>query len=158
EGLAMSGAPARVEWFGHPRGLTVLFLTEMWEKFSFFGMRAMLVYYMTKQLLMSQGQASIVYGIYTGVVYLTPILGGWITDRSLRGGTGLLLGGWGWAGGLFMRAFPPLLYPALATIAIGNGLYLPTLPSQIRALYAPGDARGSIAYSVYYVGINLGAF
>ncbi|HZP13359.1 MAG TPA: peptide MFS transporter [Nevskiaceae bacterium] len=145
-------------WFGHPRGLTILFLTEMWEKFSFFGMRALLVYYMTKQLLFAQGKASIIYGIYTGVVYLTPIIGGWITDRYLARRTAVIIGGAVMAAGHFMMAFPPLLYPALATIAIGNGLYLPTLPSQIRALYAPGDARGSIAYSIYYVGINLGAF
>jgi POT family proton-dependent oligopeptide transporter len=153
----LSAVAADKTWFGHPRGLTILFLTEMWEKFSFFGMRALLVYYMTKQLLFAQGKASIIYGIYTGVVYLTPIAGGWITDRYLARRMAVIIGGSIMAAGHFMMAFPALLFPALATIAIGNGLYLPTLPSQIRALYAPGDARGSIAYSIYYVGINVGA-
>ncbi len=146
-----------VTWFGHPRGLTILFLTEMWEKFSFFGMRALLVYYMTKQLAIAQGKASLVYGAYTAFVYLTPIFGGWIADRHLSRRMAVIIGGSIMASGHFMMAFPALLYPALATIAIGNGLYLPTLPSQIRSLYAPGDARGSTAYSVYYVGINVGA-
>jgi POT family proton-dependent oligopeptide transporter len=146
-----------VTWFGHPRGLTILFLTEMWEKFSFFGMRTLLVYYMVKQLAMAQGKASLVYGTYTAFVYLTPLFGGWIADRYLARRTAVIIGGSIMALGHFMMASESLLYFALATIAIGNGLYLPTLPSQIRSLYAPDDARGSTAYSVYYVGINVGA-
>jgi POT family proton-dependent oligopeptide transporter len=155
---AQDDSGARTEWFGHPRGLTVLFLTEMWEKFSFYGMRAMLVYYMTKTLAMDQGKASMVYGTYTAFVYLTPVFGGWIADRYLARRTAVILGGSIMALGHFLMAFEPLLYIALATIAVGNGLYLPSLPSQIRSLYKPDDARGSIAYSVYYVGVNLGAF
>ena len=145
-------------WFGHPKGLMVLFLTEMWEIFSFYGMRALLVYYMTKQLLMSQQQASMVYGLYTAFVYFTPIFGGAISDRWLGRRKVVILGGSIMAVGHFMMASEALLYPALAVIALGNGFFLPSLPSQIKGLYPPGDPRTGSAYSVYYVGINLGAF
>jgi POT family proton-dependent oligopeptide transporter len=145
-------------WFGQPRGLTILFLTEMWEKFSFYGMRALLVYYMTKQLLMAQPKASLVYGLYTAFVYFTPILGGMISDRGLGRKRAVILGGSIMALGHFMMASENLLFPALATIAIGNGLFLPSLPSQIGSLYPENDPRRGSAYNVYYVGINLGAF
>jgi len=144
--------------FGQPVGLTVLFLTEMWEKFSFYGMRALLVYYMTKQLAMAQGHASLVYGIYTAFVYFTPIFGGIISDRWLGRRRSVLIGGSVMAAGHFMMAFEPLFYPALACIALGNGLFLPSLPSQIGELYRPEDPRRGRAYNVYYVGVNLGAF
>ncbi|MGI9246470.1 MAG: peptide MFS transporter [Steroidobacteraceae bacterium] len=144
-------------WFGHPPGLTILFLTEMWEKFSYFGMRALLVYYMTKALMMPQQDASWVYGLYTGFAYFTPIFGGLLADRYLGRRRAVILGGSIMAAGHFMMAFEGLFYPALATIAIGNGFFLPSLPSQVRHLYAPGDPRGDSAFSVYYVGINLGA-
>ncbi|HEX9207246.1 MAG TPA: peptide MFS transporter [Steroidobacteraceae bacterium] len=154
-----SPAPPAQErtWFGHPPGLTILFLTEMWEKFSYFGMRALLVYYMTKALAMQQEDASWVYGGYTSFAYFTPILGGLIADRYLGRRRAVILGGSIMAAGHFMMAFPALFYPALATIAIGNGFFLPSLPSQVGYLYAPGDRRGDSAFSVYYVGINLGA-
>lgn len=145
-------------WFGHPRGLTVLFLTNMWEQFSYYGMRALLVYYMTKQLLMSQGSASLVYGAYTACAYFTPIVGGIIADRFLGKRRAILIGGSVMAAGHFMMAFEPLFYPALVTIALGNGLFLPSLPSQIGDLYEPGDARAGSAYNVYYVGVNIGGF
>jgi len=144
-------------WFGHPPGLTILFLTEMWEKFSYFGMRALLVYYMTKSLAMRQEDASWVYGGYTSLAYFTPIVGGLIADRFLGRRRAVILGGSIMAIGHFMMAFPALFYPALATIAIGNGFFLPSLPSQVRHLYAADDPRGNAAFSVYYVGINLGA-
>ena len=86
-------ARAPAQWFGQPRGLTILFLTEMWDQFSFFGMRALLVLYMTKQLAMAQGQASWVYGGYAALVYLTPIFGGAITDRWLSRRTAVIIGG-----------------------------------------------------------------
>ncbi|MBB3912386.1 peptide MFS transporter [Sphingomonas desiccabilis] len=145
-------------WFGQPRGLTILFLTNMWEQFSYYGMRALLVYYMTKQLMMAQGTASIVYGTYTACAYFTPILGGVIADRLLGKRRAIILGGSIMAAGHFMMAFESLFYPALATIAIGNGLFLPSLPSQIDDLYAPGDPRVGWAYNVYYVGVNIGGF
>jgi POT family proton-dependent oligopeptide transporter len=159
DALSGPGRPSdQATWFGQPRGLTVLFLTEMWEKFSFFGMRALLVYYMTKQLMMGQQQASLIYGLYSGLVYFTPILGGAISDRWIGRRNAIILGGSIMAVGHFMMASEPLFYPALATIALGNGLFLPSLPSQIGDLYPPGDPRRGSAYSVYYVGINLGAF
>ncbi len=145
-------------WFGHPRGLTVLFLTNMWEQFSYYGMRAILVYYMTKQLLLAQHSSSIIYGIYTGVAYFTPLIGGFIADRFLGKRRAIIIGGSVMALGHFMMTQEPLFYVALATIAIGNGLFLPSLPSQIRDLYRPGDPRAGRAYNVYYVGVNIGGF
>jgi len=144
-------------WFGQPRGLTILFLTEMWTEFSFFGMRALLVYYMTKELLFSQTKSSLIYGIYGALVYFTPILGGVISDRWLGRKRAVIIGGATMAAGHFMMAFPPLLYAALTTIAIGNGLFLPSLPSQINLLYGPEDPRRASAYNIYYVGVNVGA-
>jgi POT family proton-dependent oligopeptide transporter len=145
-------------WFGQPRGLTILFLTEMWEQFSYYGMRALLVYYMTKQLMIGQEKASFIYGIYTAVAYFTPIFGGIIADRWLGKRRAVIIGGSIMAAGHFMMTFEPLFYPALATIAIGNGLFLPSLPSQINDLYRPDDPRRGWAYNVYYVGINIGGF
>ncbi len=153
-----SDAAADPSWFGQPRGLTVLFLTNMWEQFSYYGMRALLVYYMTKQLLFSQGHASLIYGAYTACAYFTPILGGVIADRLLGKRRAILLGGSIMALGHFMMAFEPLFYAALVTIALGNGLFLPSLPSQIDDLYAPGDPRVGWAYNVYYLGVNIGGF
>jgi proton-dependent oligopeptide transporter, POT family len=145
-------------WFGHPRGLTVLALTNTWEQFSYYGMRALLVYYMTKQLLMGQGASSLVYGIYTGCAYFTPLIGGLIADRVLGKKRAIIIGGSVMALGHFMMTLEPLFYVALATIAIGNGLFLPSLPSQIGDLYERGDPRAGRAYNVYYVGVNIGGF
>lgn len=145
-------------WFGQPRGLTILFLTEMWEIFSYYGMRSLLVYYMTKQLMMGQQKSSFIYGAYTAIAYFTPILGGMIADRWLGKRRAVIIGGSIMALGHFMMTFEPLLYPALATIALGNGLFLPSLPSQINDLYQPDDQRRAWAYNVYYVGINIGGF
>jgi proton-dependent oligopeptide transporter, POT family len=145
-------------WFGQPRGLTILFLTEMWEIFSYYGMRSLLVYYMTKELMIGQGHASFIYGAYTAIAYFTPIFGGMIADRWLGKRRAVIIGGSIMAAGHFMMTFEPLLYPALATIALGNGLFLPSLPSQINDLYRPDDQRRAWAYNVYYVGINIGGF
>src|SRR3954471_11740252 len=149
---------AEATWFGHPRGLTILFLTNMWEQFSYYGMRALLVYYMTKQLLMAQGTSSFVYGIYTACAYFTPLIGGIIADRALGKKRAIIIGGSVMALGHFMMTLEPLFYVALATIAIGNGLFLPSLPSQIGDLYQRGDPRAGRAYNVYYVGVNIGGF
>ena len=143
-------------WFGQPRGLTILFLTQMWELFSYYGMRTLLVYYMTKQLLFAQEKASFVYGTYTALAYFTPILGGAIADRWLGKRNAVILGGSIMALGHFAMAFEPLFYLALATIALGNGLFLPSLPSQINDLYSGDDPRRGRAYNVYYVGLNAG--
>ena len=145
-------------WFGQPRGLTILFLTNMWEQFSYYGMRALLVYYMTKQLMMAQASASVVYGAYTACAYFTPIIGGVIADRWLGKRRAIITGGLVMAAGHFMMASEALFYPALATIALGNGLFLPSLPSQVGDLYRRDDPRRGWAYNVYYVGINIGGF
>ncbi|MFL6601327.1 MAG: peptide MFS transporter [Steroidobacteraceae bacterium] len=145
-------------WFGQPRGLTILFLTEMWEQFSYYGMRALLVYYMTRQLMMGQERASLTYGTYTAIAYFTPIFGGMLADRRLGKRRAVVIGGTIMAIGHFLMAFPPLLYIALATIALGNGLFLPSLPSQINDLYGPHDPRRGRAYNIYYVGVNIGGF
>ncbi len=145
-------------WFGQPRGLTILFLTNMWEQFSYYGMRALLVFYMTKELLISQERSSFIYGTYTACAYFTPIVGGVIADRVLGKRRAIILGGSIMAAGHFMMTFEPLFYVALGTIALGNGLFLPSLPSQIDDLYEPGDPRIGWAYNVYYVGVNIGGF
>ena len=145
-------------WFGQPRGLTVLFLTNMWEQFSYFGMRAPLVYYMTKQLLIGQAQSSFIYGAYTACAYFTPIIGGVIADRFLGKRKAVIIGASIMALGHFMMAFEALFYAALAAIALGNGLFLPSLPCQVGGLY-PRDRPGrGWAFNVYYVGINIGGF
>ena len=149
-------AVADKTWFGQPRGLTILFLTQMWEMFSYYGMRTLLVYYMTKQLLFAQDKASFIYGTYTAMAYFTPILGGAIADRWLGKRNAVVIGGSIMAIGHFVMAFEPMFYVALATIALGNGLFLPSLPSQINDLYAADDPRRGRAYNVYYVGLNVG--
>lgn len=150
--------PPSKTWFGQPRGLTILFLTNMWEQFSYFGMRALLVYYMTTTLLFGQEKASSIYGFYTAFAYFTPIIGGTIADRWLGKRRAVIIGATVMAAGHFMMAFEPAFYFALATIALGNGLFLPTLPSQINDLYRADDPRRPWAYNVYYVGVNVGAF
>jgi POT family proton-dependent oligopeptide transporter len=154
----MTEAAAPSNWFGQPRGLTILFLTNMWETFSYYGMRALLVYYMTKELLISQQHSSLIYGTYTSFAYFTPIVGGAIADRYLGKKWAVIIGATTMAAGHFMMAFEPLFYVALATIALGNGLFLPSLPSQINDLYGPDDPRRGWAYNVYYVGVNVGGF
>jgi POT family proton-dependent oligopeptide transporter len=146
------------DWFGQPRGLTILFLTEMWEIFSYIGMRVLLVYYMTKQLMIGQENASVIYGAYNAFLYFTPIVGGIVCDRWLGRRNSVVLGGSIMALGHFMMAFEPLFFGALATIAIGNGLFLPALPSQIPGLYSHDDPRRKTAYNYYYLGINVGGF
>ncbi|MEO6925669.1 MAG: peptide MFS transporter [Rhodanobacter sp.] len=154
----MKSSSMEKNWFGHPRGLTVLFLTEMWEMFSFFGMRAILVYYMTKHLDMDQEYASLVYGAYAAFVYFTPVFGGMLADRWLGKARAVVIGGSMMALGHFMMSSEALFYPALCMIALGNGLFLPSLASQIEGLYRDGDVRSKSAYNIYYVGINLGGF
>ena len=157
-GASTTAAPREATWFGQPRGLTILSLTQMWEMFSYYGMRTLLVYYMTKQLLFAQEKSSLIYGTYTALAYFTPILGGAIADRWLGKRRAVIIGASVMALGHFMMAFEPLFYMALATIALGNGLFLPSLPSQINDLYRADDPRRGRAYNVYYVGINVGGF
>lgn len=144
--------------FGHPRGLKILCFTEAWEQFSYYGMRALLVYYMIQTLGFSQPAASIVFASYVSAAYFTPILGGIITDRWLGRRRAVTIGATIMAIGHFLMAFEPLLYVALATIAIGNGLYVPSLASQISGLYQANDPRRHSAFNVYYVAGNVGGF
>ncbi len=148
---------APTEWFGQPRGLTILFLTATAELFSYYGMRTILVYYMVKQLLISQERASLIYGLYTACTYFTPLLGGLVSDRWLGRHRAVILGGAIMAIGLFMLVFASLFYVALVTIVIGYGLFLTTVPGQITDLYAPDDPRKRSAYNFWYVGANVGA-
>lgn len=144
--------------FGHPPGLTVLFLTQTWAEFSYFGLQAMLVLYMTQQLGLPQAQSSIIFGIYTGCAFFSPFIGGFLADRWLGRTTSVVIGGALMMLGHFAMAFESLLFPALALVAIGNGLFLPPLAVQVGALYKEGDTRRDQAFSAYYMGINLGAF
>lgn len=157
-GIADKGSekPDR-ELFGHPLGLTVLFLTETWERFSYIALRVLLVYYMIKQLHFDQPKASMIYGLYSGFTYLTPVLGGIISDRWLGVRRSVILGGVIMSLGHFMMISEALFYPAMAAVCIGNGMFLPSLLSQVRLIYKKGDPRGVSAYNVYYVGANLGA-
>ena len=182
--LPRIGNPAApTDLFGHPRGLTFLFATEMWERFSYYGMRALLVLYMVKYLLEPQRAgaviglvpfrhaleavfgplapqpfASQIYGFYTGLVYLTPIFGGLLADRVLGRRRTIILGAALMAIGHFMMAFEHLFLFALGLLILGNGAFKPNISTQVGRLYAPGDRRRDRAFSIFYVGINLGAF
>lgn len=177
-------APSRQqEIFGHPKGLTFLFATEMWERFSYYGMRSLLVLYMVHYLLLedrsrnvvgyatlksvleglfgplgAQPFSSHVYGLYSAFVYLTPILGGLIADRWLGQRRTVILGAMLMAVGHFMMAFETLFLLALIVLILGSGAFKPNISTQVGGLYAPGDRRRDRAFSIFYVGINLGAF
>ena len=156
--MLSAAAPQPRRWFGHPPGLTILFLTEMWEVFSLYGMRAILVLYLTTDLGLSPVRASLVFGFYAASTYFTPLFGALVATRWLGQRRSVLIGSIVMAAGHFMMAFAPLLYPALIVIALGNGLFMPNLASQIHGLYRPGDPARERGYSLYYVGVNLGGF
>ena len=152
-------------WFGHPRGLSTLFFTEMWERFSYYGMRAFLILYMTASVAngglgFDDRHAASVYGNYVGSVWLTPILGGLIADRFLGQYRSVLLGGTIIALGHFTLAFNTLttFYTGLVLIVIGTGLLKPNVSTIVGSLYDAGDARRDAGFSIFYMGINLGAF
>jgi POT family proton-dependent oligopeptide transporter len=176
-------ATAPAQLFGHPRGLTFLFTTEMWERFSYYGMRSLLVLYMTKFLLLSdhsgdviglaalkraletlfgplevQPLSSQIWGLYTGLVYFTPIFGGLLADRVLGQRRTVVVGAVLMAIGHFMMAVEQLFLFALLALILGSGCFKPNISTQVGGLYAPGDPRRDRAYSIFYVGINLGAF
>ena len=153
-----TGQPAEISLFGHPRGLAVLFFTEMWERFSYYGMRALLVYYMIKHLMFTQAQASQIYGLYTGLVYLTPLFGGILADRAWGQRRTVILGAVLMAIGHFLMAVESLFFPALLFLILGNGAFKPNISTQVGNLYRPGDHRRDRALSIFYMGINLGAF
>ncbi len=181
---APTAAPGARTLFGHPVGLYVLFFTEMWERFSYYGMRALLVLYMTKHLieqahsgrpvfgfgalqsgleavfgpLAVQPLASQIYGLYTGLVYFTPFFGGLLADRVLGQRRTVVLGAVLMAIGHFLMASEAMFLLALAFLIAGNGCFKPNISTQVGSLYPPGDPRRDRAFAVFYMGINLGAF
>ena len=152
---ALGVKPART-LFGHPPGLTVLFTTQMWAEFSFFGLQALLVYYMTRHLGFPQAKSSLIYGAYGAAAFFSPFFGGLIADRWLGRTWSVIIGGAMMMFGHFAMAFENLLFPALALVALGNGLFIPPLAVQVGSLYGADDPRKAYAYSAYYMGINLG--
>ncbi|MSV31834.1 MAG: MFS transporter [Bryobacterales bacterium] len=152
-------------FFGHPRGLSTLFFTEMWERFSYYGMRAILILYLTAQLAngglgMDKPTAGAIYGIFTASVYLLSLPGGWVADRILGQRKAVLYGGIIIALGNALLAAPMLwtFYLGLGLICVGTGLLKTNASTMVGSLYAPGDNRRDAGFSIYYMGINVGAF
>ena len=143
---------------GHPKGLYVLFGAEMWERLSYYGMRALLVLYLTNKLGYVRKDALGLYATYTGLVYLTPLLGGYLADKFLGQRKSVFIGGLLMALGHFAMAFEPWLYEALGLIILGNGFFKPNISTMVGQLYPPGDERKDSAYTIFYMGINTGAF
>jgi POT family proton-dependent oligopeptide transporter len=150
--------------FGHPRGLTTLFLTEMWERFSFYGMRALLILFMVKSaaeggLGYDTKHAAAIYGTYTMSVYLLSILGGFIADNFVGARRSVMIGGITIAAGHFSMAFSSevTFFSGLVLIAIGTGLLKPNISTMVGGLYTPTDARRDAGFSIFYMGINIGA-
>jgi proton-dependent oligopeptide transporter, POT family len=176
------GVPAQRNVGEHPLALYFLFFTEMWERFSYYGMRALLVYYMTKHILLDpwkegvlghaaiiggltkifgpmdvDAQSSQLYGLYTAFVYLTPLAGGLIADRFVGQRRSVFIGGVIMAAAQFVLTSDRLFYPGLVLLIIGNGFFKPNISTQVGLLYRQGDPRRDRAFMIFYVGINLGA-
>jgi proton-dependent oligopeptide transporter, POT family len=150
-------------WFGHPRGLSTLFFTEMWERFSYYGMRAILVLFMTNAVAtggmgLDDVTATAIYGLYTAAVYVVALPGGWIADRLLSLRRSVFWGGVVIAAGHFTLAIPNILafYAGLSLIVIGTGLLKPNISAIVGDLYPEGGARRDAGFSIYYMGINIG--
>src|SRR3954463_5089167 len=163
--VAAVAAASDTRFFGHPRGLSTLFFTEMWERFSYYGMRALLILFMTAQiadggLAFDTATAGAIYGLYTSMVYMTTLPGGWIADRLIGQRRSVLYGGILIASGHFSMAGPSLatFYLGLFLIVIGTGLLKGNVSVIVGQLYAPKDARRDAGFSIFYMGINLGAF
>lgn len=169
-------------WGGHPRGLTVLFGTEMWERFSYYGMRALLILYLVHFVLLPgqvehvlfypqvkafyealfgpltvQQLSSWIYGTYTGFIYASPLLGAWIGDSYLGQRKTAVIGIVGMGLGQFMLMSPVLLFPALLLMIVAGGFFKTNTTAQVGMLYGRDDDRRDRAYSIYYVGVNIGA-
>jgi proton-dependent oligopeptide transporter, POT family len=160
--------------FGHPRGLGLLFVVEMWERFSYYGMRAILVLYLVNALAWSDGDAARLYGSYTGLVYITPLIGGYLADRLLGTRRSLVIGGIIISLGHFALAFGPdpvtdgialhdmaALWPfylGLGLVVIGTGFFKPNVSTMVGQIYRDGDTRRDAGFTIFYMGINLGAF
>lgn len=155
-------------FLGHPRGLFVLFFAEMWERFSYYGMRALLIFYLTKHFLFDDGKANLIYGAYTSLVYITPVIGGWLADRYLGGRKAVLFGGVLIAighfclavegpGGKADGAFLSFFFLALSFIIVGTGFLKANISAIVGTLYERSDIRRDPAYTIFYMGINMGA-
>lgn len=155
---------------GHPKGLYVLFTTEMWERFNFYGMRALLTLFLVNALSFNEAESSVIYGGFLGLCYLTPMLGGYISDRYLGNRACIILGGSTMSIGLFvlftsanLYASSPdtarmLMWTALGILILGNGFFKPNISSMVGQLYPRSDSRLDSAFTIFYMGINLGAF
>jgi POT family proton-dependent oligopeptide transporter len=154
---------------GHPKGLYVLFITEMWERFSYYGMRAIFVLFLTKALLYDKAFGSDIYGSYTGLVYLTPLIGGYMADRYWGNRKSIIVGGIMMAMGQFLMFLAGSFYQnvdlariimmgGLTMLIIGNGFFKPNISTMVGQLYTKGDKRVDSAFTIFYMGINLGAF
>ena len=165
-------SPYTVKWFGHPRGLSTLFFTELWERFSYYGMRALLVLFMTAAategnpgLALGEGEAGAIYGLYTFFVYVLALPGGWIADNIWGQRKAVFVGGCIIALGHFTMAGPlvglpdrPSFFLGLMFIVIGTGLLKPNVSTMVGDLYPEGGATRDAGFSIFYTGINLGAF
>jgi POT family proton-dependent oligopeptide transporter len=152
-------------FFGHPRGLSTLFFTEMWERFSYYGMRALLTLYMTKTLAegglaFDEKYASVIYATYVSSVWYLPLIGGWLADKILGARRAVLIGGIVIACGHYSMAINtlPNFYAGLILIACGTGLLKPNISVMVGQLYQEGDERRDAGFSIFYMGINIGAF
>ncbi|MBK7163387.1 MAG: peptide MFS transporter [Sphingomonadales bacterium] len=155
------------EFAGHPKGLYMLFFAEMWERFSYYGMRALLIFYLTKHWLFSDGKANLIYGAYTSLVYITPVLGGYLADRYLGQRKAVLFGGLLLAAGHTLMAVEGVggqsdptinvFWAALAFIIVGSGFLKANISVMVGQLYKLTDIRRDGAYTVFYMGINVGA-
>jgi len=145
---------------GHPRGLGLLFVAEMWERFSYYGMRALLVLYLVNAQHWTTARAANLYGTYTMLVYLTPLIGGYLADRFIGTRRSLTVGGIVIAAGHFTLAIPSetAFYVGLGLIIIGTGFFKSNAATMVGQVYAAGDARRDAGFTIYYMGINLGAF
>ncbi|ALM48749.1 peptide ABC transporter [Flavobacterium psychrophilum] len=154
---------------GHPKGLYVLFVTEMWERFSYYGMRALFILFMTKALLFDKSLGSQIYGSYTGLVYLTPLIGGYVADRYWGNRKSIIIGGIIMAIGQFFMFLSGsfytevgfasvMMYTGLGFLIFGNGFFKPNISTMVGQLYPLGDKRVDSAFTIFYMGINLGAF
>lgn len=152
----------------HPPGLYLLFFTEMWERFSYYGMRGLLTLYLSKTIIeggmgFTKADATLIYGWFTGLVYLTPIAGGWLADKYIGQRRSILIGGIIMMLGQFSLASTPTLgtqmtWLGLCMLIIGNGFFKPNISTLVGRLYAQGDPRRDSAFTIFYMGINLGAF
>src|SRR5436190_16157620 len=163
--MSTVAAPAAdTSFFGHPAGLATLFFTEMWERFSYYGMRAFLILYMTAPaatggLALADEDAASLYGTYTGAAWGAAIVGGFVADRFLGQYRSVLLGGIAIMLGHFTLVFTalPFFYTGLTLIVLGTGLLKPNVSTLVGSLYAPEDRRRDAGFSIFYMGINVGA-